>query len=106
MISTEASAITGHRCRRIDGLSSGFLRTNRTIESAQDQTLRAQASGITGPQFLSALRAVWHLEQSCRTYFKPFPPYAVTSSPAIPYSWQVSRIRTDHLMINPKGNSS
>ena len=71
MISAEV-VITGCRCRRIDGLSSGFFRANRTIESAQDQTLRAQSGGITGTQFLSALRAVWHLDQSRRTYFTPF----------------------------------
>ena len=41
---------TGCRCRRADRLRSGCVRANRTLESAQDQTLRAQARRITGPQ--------------------------------------------------------
>ena len=44
----------------IDGLSSGFVCANRTIESALDQSTGAQSRGITGTQFRSALRAVWH----------------------------------------------
>jgi hypothetical protein len=38
------------------------------------------------------------------TYYTPFAPDAVTSSPAIPYSWQVSRIGTGH-QINLRGDS-
>src|SRR6266700_3403814 len=52
--------ITGCRRRCIDGLGSGFVRANGTLESAPDQTLRAQSGGITGTQWISALRAVWH----------------------------------------------
>jgi hypothetical protein len=55
--------ITGCRPRTIDGLSSKIVRANRTIESALDQTLRAQSRGIIGTQFCFALRAVWHLDQ-------------------------------------------
>ena len=50
--------ITGFRCRCIDGLSAGIFPSERTIESALDQTLRAQSRGIVGRQFRSALRAV------------------------------------------------
>jgi hypothetical protein len=45
---TAELVITGCARRRIDGLGSGFVRANRTIESALDQTLRAQSRGITG----------------------------------------------------------
>ena len=38
MITAEV-VIAGFRCRCIDGLSSGFVRANRAIESALDQTL-------------------------------------------------------------------
>jgi hypothetical protein len=58
----------------MDGLSSGLVGANRTIESALDQTLRAQSRRITGTQFLSALRAVWHLDHSRSSYFMPFAP--------------------------------
>ncbi len=71
MISAEV-VITGCRGRCSDGLSSGFVRANRTIESALDQTLRAQSRGTIGIQFGSALRAVWHLDQSRSVYFMPF----------------------------------
>src|SRR6266403_3071161 len=36
------------------------------------------------------------------SYYMPFAPEAVTSSSAIPYSWQVSRIGTGHLIDKPK----
>jgi hypothetical protein len=95
--------LAGRSCRRalervwslavppFTSLSSGFVHASRTLESSLDQTLRAQSRGIIGTQFRFALRAVWH-----------FGPEAVTSSPAIPYSWQVSRIRTGRLMDKPK----
>jgi hypothetical protein len=98
---TAEIVITGCPCRCIDGLSSGFVRANRTIERAQDQTLRAQSGGIAGSQFLSALRAVWHLDQTRRSYFKPFKPFApgaVTFCAAFPYSGQMSPIRTGRLI--------
>ena len=98
MLITAEVVVTGSRCRCIDGLSFGFFRADRTIESAQDQTLRAQSGGITGTRLLSALRAVWHLDQSGRPYSTPFAPGAVTFSASIPYSWQVSRIRTGRLI--------
>src|SRR5262249_25583019 len=49
---------------------------------------RAESGRIAGTHFLSALGAVWHLDQSRSSYFMSFAPDAVTSSPAIPYSWQ------------------
>ncbi len=60
--------------RRIDGLSSGFVRANRTIESALDQTLRAQSRGTTGIQFRSALRAIWHLAEESQQLLYAFRP--------------------------------
>ena len=86
MLITAEVVITGCRCRCIDGLSSGFVRANRTVESALDQTLRAQSRGIVGIQFRSALRTIWHFGRIRSSYFMPFAPDAVTSSPAIPYS--------------------
>jgi hypothetical protein len=56
--------ITGCHCCGIGGLGSGFVRANRTIERALDQTLRAESRGITRTQFGSALRTIWHLEKS------------------------------------------
>ena len=101
MITAEV-VITGCRCRCIDGLSSGFVRAKRTVESALDQTLRAQSRGITGTQFRSALRAVWHLDQSRSSLFYAFRPRRCNLQPAIPYSWQVSRIETGHLIDQDK----
>jgi hypothetical protein len=95
---TAQVVFTNCRCRWIEGLSFEFYRASRTIESALDQTIRAQSRGIAGTQFLSALKAVWHLDQSRSTYSMPFVPDAVTFSAAIPYSWQVSRIRTGRLI--------
>lgn len=94
MISAEVVIPSGH-CRCIDGAGSGFVRSNRTLECAQDQTLRAEPPGIAGTQLLSALRAVWYLEARRRAYctsfvpeaFVPFAADAVTFSAAIPYSW-------------------
>jgi hypothetical protein len=92
------------RCRGacVDGLSSEFVRADRTLKSAKDQTLGAQSCGIARPQFLSALWAVWHLDLNCRDYFTPFASDAVTFSAAFPYSWQVSRIRTGSLIEKPE----
>jgi hypothetical protein len=45
---------------RIDGLSSEFVRANRTLEGALDQALRAESRGIAGTQPRSAFRAIWH----------------------------------------------
>ncbi|HLN02160.1 MAG TPA: hypothetical protein VK335_22925, partial [Bryobacteraceae bacterium] len=59
----------------IGGLSSGFSRANRTVESTLDQTLRAQSRRITGTQFRPALRAVWHLDLSRSTYSIPLPKF-------------------------------
>jgi hypothetical protein len=76
--------ITGCHCRGIGGLGSGFARTNRTIERALDQTVRAESRGITRTQFGTALRTIWHLgkspapisvldlEESLSAYFIPF----------------------------------
>src|SRR5262245_19616107 len=63
--------ISGRRC--INGVGPGFVRANRTLESAQNQTLRAQSGGITGTQLLSALKAGWHLDKSRRGDFTPVP---------------------------------
>jgi hypothetical protein len=46
---------------------------NRTVESALYQALRAQARGIAGTQFLSALWAVWHFSRIRNSYFKALP---------------------------------
>jgi hypothetical protein len=81
------SGARGGFSRRQECGAFGFIRANRTIESAPDQTLRAQSRGIVGTQFCSALRAIWHLGRIRNSYFMPFAPDAVTSSPAIPYSW-------------------
>jgi hypothetical protein len=64
---------TGSRYYRIDGLTSGLVRAERTIESTEDETLRAQSGGITGARFLSALRAVCHVDQSRNSYFRLSP---------------------------------
>src|SRR5262249_22752655 len=61
------------------------------IESIQDQALRAQSGGITGAQWLSALRAVWHLNHCGRPYFTSFAPGSVTFGALLPYSGQVRR---------------
>ena len=71
MITAEI-VITGCRHRCIYGLSSRFFRTDGTFESTLDQALRAQSRGITGIQFISALRTIWHLEQTLGSYFIPF----------------------------------
>ena len=55
-------------------------------------------------QFLSALRAVWHLDQNRSSHFTPFVPDAVTFSAAIPYSWQVSRIGRSPNLVTRKEN--
>jgi hypothetical protein len=70
---TAEVVVTGSRCRS-NGLSCRFFHADRTIEGAQDQTLRAQSGGITGARLLSALRTVWHLDQSRRNLFYAFLP--------------------------------
>jgi hypothetical protein len=65
---TAEVVVTGSRCRS-NGLSGGIFHADRTIEGAQDQTLRAQSGGIIGARLLSALRTVWHLDQSRRNLF-------------------------------------
>ena len=57
---TAEVVITGWSRRCIDGLGSGFICANRTIESALDQTLRTQSRGITGTQLRFAMGAIWH----------------------------------------------
>ena len=54
-ISSEV-VIIGRCC--IKGARGGFVCAGRTLESAQDETLRAQSGGIAGTQFRSALRAI------------------------------------------------
>ena len=68
LISAEV-VISGCRCGCIDGLSSGSIRPNRTVESALDQAIRAQASGISGTQLRAAMRTIWHLDQSGSSNF-------------------------------------
>jgi hypothetical protein len=77
---TAEVVITGSY-RGVNRLSCVLVRADGTVESALDQTLRAQSRGITETQFLSAVSAVWHLDQSRRSYVMPFAPDAVTSSP-------------------------
>jgi hypothetical protein len=72
VISAEV-VITGWSSRGVNSLSPELVRADGTVESALDQTLRAQSRGITETQFLSALRAVWHLDQSRSSYFMPLP---------------------------------
>jgi hypothetical protein len=90
VISAEV-VIAGGRACCVDGLSSGFLCAEGRVESALDKTFRAESGRIAGTHFLSALRAVWHLDQSRSSYFTSFAPEASNLEPAIPYSWQVSR---------------
>jgi hypothetical protein len=73
VITTEV-VITGCRRRCIDSFSSGLFRPKGTIESAQDQAIRTQSSGVAGTQFRFALRAVWHLDQDRSSNFMPLAP--------------------------------
>ncbi len=68
--------ITSSAFRCIDGAGSGFVRSNRTLECAQDQTLRTQSGGVAGTQLLSTLRAVWHFKPEAWAYCTPFVPEA------------------------------
>jgi len=56
--------VSSYRGSCMDGLSLGCIHTQRTIESALDQTLRAQSHGIAGIKFRVALGTVRHLAQS------------------------------------------
>jgi hypothetical protein len=85
---TAEVVITGWSSRGVSRLSPELVRAHGAVESALDQTVRAQSRGITGTQVRFALRAVWHLDQSCSSNFMLFAPDAVTFVPAIPYSWQ------------------
>jgi len=73
------------------GLSFGCFRADRTIESAWSN-MSATVRRCPRSQSLSALSAVWHLDQSRRANSKPFALNAVTFRAEIPYSAQVTRI--------------
>jgi hypothetical protein len=68
MIAAEV-VITDSRCSRIDDLNSAFVRGERTVEGAEDQTLRTQSAGITGVRFLAALSAVWHGNRAAGLFY-------------------------------------
>ena len=88
-------AITGSCCRT-NRLCSGFAPTKRTIESALDQTLRAQSRRVIGTQFRSALRAIWHFEGIAITSLFFFRSRHCNLRRAIPYTWQVAKMATLH----------
>jgi hypothetical protein len=71
MISAEV-VVTAAPVYRVDRLSTGFAGANRTLECAQNQTLRAQSGGIAGTQLLPALRAGWHFKLKAWAYCTPF----------------------------------
>ena len=90
---TAEVVIAACRRRGIDGLGSQFVRSQRAVEGALDQTLRAQSRGTIGIQFRSALRAISHFDPVRNSHFMPFATGAVILNPRLLIRGEPDRTR-------------